>query len=1384
MFNVSFNGKREDKNTIEQLKNNGTALTLNNQRNISTAIDNLSEDPSEANIKFLMNVAQGLRYGVSFDLDNKKSNNDWENKLKTATNSLIEKTDSPNKEALKAQFKEVFVDKKEPTEDEKAVLNLRANLLKTKGLPQAMQASKNDAVKNIAKNLDYFVVSSEVTTEEKKSCLEKLNKLMSPNYNINPQLKDRKPQVLGELLNDLVVKTADSDMPTIKTTDQRHHGMCAAISISRKAMAYEYKSKFVEQVMNELDSKKEMPVYDITKIGSNKKVNVPKTEIDFDYADDKGYRILDASALQWMNIAGTTGKGDNVATHFSAFDREFFDTFHDSHLMRDLDDPKLVPHQYELRALEKAEENINSASKGITRRTAQALEQKQTERFNAQTVAKANAALSKNFKTLMGEKSDNEIQSTVNEFLKLNQDKGSKFYIVDAEEEVTKKEKMAKFIEDKNPKVNKELMNEKMDDIFNMWSLSTETSEYMSKDFMPKTPEDKMKKHYQPLYNAAASYRTAVDKKLDVPENLDKELKKYNLKPEDGKKAVMTQYEKEGKVVSEPILRSLQDKYNKLAKYGAVVEKAEIKGEKPKLPPVALDENEIKVLDEVAKNLKKMGAEVKRDRMAKEKMLEKPLNDLYKEVGQEQGHFWVGKEGSSGLNTPQMVRIFEQMTGEYHYTEKNIDVVAQKIKKGPHSGVSSTSVYHNEMGGHAQYIADVAPLLVKDSKTGKFEVKDAIMHDNTWGACEHKNTWLDSKGLLRTDYQCGRGGQDGYITNKAWQNGTLIEAYKTQPGAILKSDGSVEKFKQFWDATLVSKTSHAKEPAKQFNQTVFMGPEIKMSQLAGIMQAVKDVPVENLDKVMDRAMNAGETAGSYEALINKSIDNIHSEADYNKLPDNHPLKSMMQTVAAQMTISKDTAQQTFAMTIKNTDVESVDIDGSVDENFVVVKNWIDKTYNPDSNKEFVAKFNELKALPDEALADVILSVKDEDLGIKEVSEYDCVKNLQNLDEETESILSQNINLKAIQDNIEFTAEGNSFEEQLFIFNRDFSSLELGDQIKSMKGEMFAKHGVRAAFPETKLITDEDSKELAKTMTSTLAEGVSVVSVLKAMKAGEIDKQGLSDEQIDTAMKNQLADINQGKKVFIEANIDPKARVKVGESLNKYLSATIKGDEKAQEKAYGEFENDFTRYHILKKPKALLKEFIKLSRTENPEKKEMAQIYEGYMVNACKKLSGFEFEYAMQNTAGEGHLHKVGQELLNTRVIDPYADEKAPKGAKLSTDKGLISFINRSFEMVEPDKSAKFFNQTGLSANAMRAEARNLDLEGIKPLLNQETLPIVAESISNEATFVENLNLSKSPKEAKLQEEYLAKIDNFVEYINQNVEKIMNTPAIKDGEVQT
>ena len=59
---INFTGQRQDRKTIAQLKNdNKYDLNLMNQRRINQAIESLSENSEEDNIKFLIDVSENLK---------------------------------------------------------------------------------------------------------------------------------------------------------------------------------------------------------------------------------------------------------------------------------------------------------------------------------------------------------------------------------------------------------------------------------------------------------------------------------------------------------------------------------------------------------------------------------------------------------------------------------------------------------------------------------------------------------------------------------------------------------------------------------------------------------------------------------------------------------------------------------------------------------------------------------------------------------------------------------------------------------------------------------------------------------------------------------------------------------------------------------------------------------------------------------------------------------------------------------------------------------------------------------------------------------------------------------------------------------------------------
>ena len=317
--------------------------------------------------------------------------------------------------------------------------------------------------------------------------------------------------------------------------------------------------------------------------------------------------------------------------------------------------------------------------------------------------------------------------------------------------------------------------------------------------------------------------------------------------------------------------------------------------------------------------------------------------------------------------------------------------------------------------------------------------------------------------------------------------------------------------------------------------------------------------------------------------------------------------------------------------------------------------------------------------------------------------------------------------------------------------------------------MFQQYGVRSGYPDCSLTTPEEVAGLAKNFSNTLKQGVELVNALKQMQDGKMDKQGLTDEQIATAMKNQLTDIAEGKKTFIEANVEPQHRQIVTKNLNEYLSAAIKG--KNTDATYKKFAESFDKYHILNNPKELLKEFVRLTKSDDPSKKQMAQVYEGYMVKGCYELAKFDAAVTMMSEASNGHMHEVAKDF--DKISTPKEWDEQGGAHNLATDDGFYAFLNKSNETCGVDNTLTMLNHIGRNDKAMQLEMKHIgELDQLKTLMNADNLAQIIDIVQTKANFVQGLNLSKAPQEAKMRELYLTKLDNLIQYINENAPKIM------------
>lgn len=533
----AFRGRREDRNTVKQLSNNNNySLTENNKIRINKAIDNLSKEKGENNIKFLLEVADGLQYGTNINLGKEPENN-WKQKLHRAAEQSLMSSNPIVQKKYSPQIKKVFCEPKDLSEDEKDILKSRKNILSQLDMKQ-LENEKNPNIKNIQSNLDYFIASSDTPTKQKKYILNRLDYFLSPEYKINPQLKDKKTLAFAEIINDIVVDTKESKVPNTKAINQKHHGMCAAISIARKLTSYEYKPQYVDAVMSELDDSDKIMVYDKTRLGQGIKVPVEKCYVDFDEASNKGYRIVDASTTHWMHIADSyNGKNES---DYVAFDAENFGASSDNHFLKPIEDSDYTDKHRYYQGLLLSKEAVGKVKAQKLRKNLKYFKNMQSMNSDMSHLQKINSQIKTELETVVPDISKKEVHKTFTKLLTLQsktsldidkiKDGSAKYHFMPNEETVMKDKKVKSFISDsfKNRVDNKKL-EEHVSEIRSL------TEDAVSIQDMLKATSSQGAKisKARGLYEAAAAYRNANLIALNDKDYKTDKMIKYNVSDEE-----------------------------------------------------------------------------------------------------------------------------------------------------------------------------------------------------------------------------------------------------------------------------------------------------------------------------------------------------------------------------------------------------------------------------------------------------------------------------------------------------------------------------------------------------------------------------------------------------------------------------------------------------------------------------------------------------------------------------------------------------------------------------------------------------------------------------------------------------------------------------------
>jgi len=779
---ISFKGVREDHELVAELVKNNGAIIKPKERKLKEAINRFAQDSSIKNIEFLLSTAENLKYGVKSGSDLHKflktnsnlgrnvQNNDWYGLLISAAHTAIEKNPyEAEREALTKKLDAILTKISDPKEKEliesrNKILKSVEDLSKTES-PNNKRILKDKA--SIKRNVDYFMASSECDISEKIECLKLLAHFATSDYQINPQLKDKKTQVLAEVLNDLVVKTPANPVLTIKQTNQRQHGMCAAISQCRKILPHEYKLTFVSTVLSELDNKPTMEVQNITDPDKTVKTQVKKAVVDFDRALKMNYRILDASATNWMNIADNAGDGEAQIGKFTPFDKENYGMFHDSHWVADMPE-KLQPKQKLLRASIKLKGLIGSIEAKDKANKALSANSKKIEDDFIQTSQDAHEITEKALKGLLTEEKDKtKVRALAIKLLNPAKVDNKELKIDSKEEEIVKKQKLTSIIKAEASDLPENKLEKAVDEI------------YMAHEFLAEAKANKAKldglssskakiADYKNLFELAAFHRVKKEFEFDVPEKLEIFVKGHKIEgitePEEQKQAVLVKLEKQGDILPRKTLDALQNKFDEIADFADKKQKAKRAGKKLSDTGIYEFSGEQKeIFKKIEADFSRIRKENIRDYKNLNKELGPELSRLYNIYGQSKGSFWAGEEGHSGLDLRDQTRIYSQMTGNSCYSENNPSKGMDHVQDGKSLGILRSQVSDKMISGHSQCIYDVDSVNTIDSETKKSEKERVLYLDNTWGPSEFDHSWKDAAGNSRTDYSNNFGYKNGFF---------------------------------------------------------------------------------------------------------------------------------------------------------------------------------------------------------------------------------------------------------------------------------------------------------------------------------------------------------------------------------------------------------------------------------------------------------------------------------------------------------------------------------------------------------------------------------------------------------------------------------------------
>lgn len=445
-------------------------------------------------------------------------------------------------------------------------------------------------------------------------------------------------------------------------------------------------------------------------------------------------------------------------------------------------------------------------------------------------------------------------------------------------------------------------------------------------------------------------------------------------------------------------------------------------------------------------------------------------------------------------------------------------------------------------------------------------------------------------------------------------------------------------------------------------------------------------PPENLQEIFKGLFEVapekldGSLSSLKKAMLDNTVEKLSASISNKKIA-----KSLTKS------ISEIFSNQIDNMTIKTND----DINRVFGEDLgKVVTKYVDKKFNTSTDADLLAGMQKLQNMTTAEFKEFMADATPADLGIKDVSTLDVVKEINAQKDTAISRFDHNLRVQKL------VVEGPSDDSLDWVYRSmlmDMAPLDNTAFVDKNSAGMAAKYGVTAAFPEARIMSKEEIQE-------------NVAGTLAGFRA-DVEAIKTSENKAEAA-----AQLNAKVRAYVKANVVPNEQSMALGVMNNYIKAA-KNSSANEAQALDKATEFLSEQHITAHPKELLKTFVKEVQSKNPDEATIATLRE-YMVAGHEMASNADIEYTMMDNADEAFEGSMRAKLAEYPIQT--ADGRI---LTLDSDEGIEFVIDQLANPANGSTAVQvFFTQTALAEKAVDVVAN---------ANNYAELPAACEEMGNE-----------------------------------------------------